>query len=140
MGITIAYRGRLADLTRIDEFEHRLSDYAREIGAQARVWRSRPDDNPERVVRGVILGLAPGHESTSLLVSPEGWLIGLTISKMPKTADSANRPGALSKPNSAQSKAMWRSLRCSQPSSANTCPIWKCLMKGAIGRRATLPA
>jgi prepilin-type processing-associated H-X9-DG protein len=30
------------------------------------------------MVRGVILDLAPGHESTSLLVSPEGWLTGLT--------------------------------------------------------------
>ena len=30
------------------------------------------------MVRGVILGLAPGQESTSLLLSPEGWLIGLT--------------------------------------------------------------
>jgi len=29
------------------------------------------------VVRGVILNLAPGLESTSLLLSPEGWLIGL---------------------------------------------------------------
>ena len=37
-----------------------------------------PDDDPQRMVRGVILDLAPGLESTSLLLSPEGWLIGLT--------------------------------------------------------------
>ena len=44
----------------------------------AQIWRSWADDNPERMVRGVILGIAPGQESTSLLLSPEGWLIGLT--------------------------------------------------------------
>ena len=78
MGITIAYRGRLADCTRIEDFEDRLVDCALEMGAQVQIWRSWADDNPERMVRGVILGLAPGHESTSLLLSPEGWLIGLT--------------------------------------------------------------
>jgi hypothetical protein len=78
MGITIAYRGRLADLARIEDFEDRLVDCALEIGALAQIWRSWADDNPERMVRGVILGLAPGQESTSLLLSPEGWLIGLT--------------------------------------------------------------
>jgi hypothetical protein len=78
MGVTIAYRGRIADLARIEDFEDRLVDCALEIGAQAEIWRSWADDNPERMVRGVILSLAPGHESTSLLVSPEGWLIGLT--------------------------------------------------------------
>ena len=78
MGITIAYRGRLADLSRVEDFEDRLVDCALEIGGQAQIWRSWADDNPERMVRGVILGLAPGQESTSLLLSPEGWLIGLT--------------------------------------------------------------
>jgi hypothetical protein len=78
MGITIAYRGRLVDCARIEDFEDRLVDCALEIGALAQIWRSWADDNPERMVRGVILGLAPGQESTSLLLSPEGWLIGLT--------------------------------------------------------------
>jgi hypothetical protein len=78
MGVTFAYRGRLADLTRIEDFEDRLVDFALEIGGLARIWRSWADDNPDRMVRGVILDLAPGHESTSLLVSPEGWLTGLT--------------------------------------------------------------
>ncbi len=77
MGITIAYRGRLADLTRTEDFEDRLVDFALEMGGQARIWRTWADDNPERMVRGIILDLAPGQESTSLLVSPEGWLIGL---------------------------------------------------------------
>jgi hypothetical protein len=78
MGVTIHYRGRLADLTRIEDFEDRLVDFALEIGGMARIWRTWADDNPERMVRGVILDLAPGQESTSLLLSPDGWLIGLT--------------------------------------------------------------
>jgi hypothetical protein len=77
MGITVAYRGRLADLTRVEDFEDRLLDLALELGAQAQIWRSRADDDLQRMVRGVILSLAPGLESTSMLVSPEGWLIGL---------------------------------------------------------------
>jgi hypothetical protein len=78
MGITIAYRGRLTDLARVEDFEDRLVDFALEIGAQVRIWRTWAETNPARVVRGVIVDLAPGHESTSLLLSPEGWLINLT--------------------------------------------------------------
>jgi hypothetical protein len=78
MGVTIHYRGRLADLTRIEDFEDRLVDFALEMGGMARIWRTWADDNPERMVRGVILDLAPGQESTSLLLAPEGWLINLT--------------------------------------------------------------
>jgi hypothetical protein len=76
MGITIVYRGRLADLGRVEDFEDRLIDCALEIGARAQIWRTWAD-NPERMVCGVILDVAPGQESTSLLLSPEGWLIGL---------------------------------------------------------------
>jgi hypothetical protein len=78
MGITLAYRARLADLTRIEEFEDRLLDFSLEVGGQAQIWRSYSNDDPKRVVRGAILSLAPGQESVSLLVAPEGWLIGLT--------------------------------------------------------------
>jgi hypothetical protein len=77
VGITVAYRGRLADLSRVEDFEDRLVDLALEVGGLAQLWRSYADDDPGRVVRGVILDLAPGLESTSLLLSPEGWLIGL---------------------------------------------------------------
>jgi hypothetical protein len=78
MGISIAYRGRLADLTRVMDLEDRLVDLALEIGGLAQIWRSHAEGDQVRMVRGVILNLAPGQESTSLLFSPEGWLIGLT--------------------------------------------------------------
>ncbi len=78
MGVTIHYRGRMADLSRIEDFEDRLVDFALEFGGLAEIWRTWADDDPARMVRGVILNLAPGQESTSLLISPEGWLIGLT--------------------------------------------------------------
>ncbi len=78
MGISVSYRGRLADLSRIEDFEDRLLDFALEVGGMAQIWRTHADADPRRVIRGIILDLAPGQESTSLLISPEGWLIGLT--------------------------------------------------------------
>ena len=36
MGVTVAYRGRLADLTHIEDFEDRLLDFALEVGGLAR--------------------------------------------------------------------------------------------------------
>jgi hypothetical protein len=75
MAITIAYRGRLADLTRVEDFEDRLLDLALELGAQAQIWRSYAGHQPQRMVRGILLTLAPGQEPASLLLSPEGWLI-----------------------------------------------------------------
>jgi hypothetical protein len=77
MGVTISYRGSLADIGRVEDFEDRVLDLALEVGGHARVWRSVSDDDPRRVVRGVMLDLYPGQETTSLLISPEGWLINL---------------------------------------------------------------
>ena len=77
MGVTISYRGSLADINRVEDFEDRVLDLALEIGGQARVWRSVNNDDPRRVVRGLMLDLYPGQDTTSLLISPEGWLINL---------------------------------------------------------------
>jgi hypothetical protein len=77
MGVTVFYRGRIDDLERIEDFEDRVLDVALEIGSAAQVWRSVSRDDPNRVVRGLIVNLAPGQETTSLLISPEGWLIPL---------------------------------------------------------------
>src|SRR5260370_12567293 len=92
MGITIAYRGRLADLTRIEDFEDRLIDLALEVGGLAQIWRSYADRDSQRVVRGVILNLAPGLESTSMLVSPEGWLIRLPHIADPQSGQLKHTP------------------------------------------------
>jgi len=77
MGVAIHYRGSLGDLDRVEDFEDRALDLALELGGQARIWRSTNDDDSRRTVRGVVLDLYPGQETTSLLISPEGWLIGL---------------------------------------------------------------
>ena len=77
MGITISYRGSLKDLHRVEDFEDRVLDLALELGGQARIWRTSDDTDPKRVVRGVMLNLYPGQETTSLLIAPEGWLINL---------------------------------------------------------------
>jgi hypothetical protein len=77
MGITVAYRGRLADLARFEDFEDRLLDFALEVGGLGQIWRSQAEEAPQRLVRGIILNLAPGQEPVSMLLSPEGWLIGL---------------------------------------------------------------
>jgi hypothetical protein len=77
MGVTIHYRGAIANLDRVEDFEDRVLDLALELGGQARIWRTACDHDPSRMVRGLILNLCPGQESTSLLLSPEGWLIGL---------------------------------------------------------------
>ena len=75
MGVTVSYRGALADLDCVDDFEDRVLDLALELGGQARIWRTANPDDPRRMVRGLLLDLCPGQETTSLLVSPEGWLI-----------------------------------------------------------------
>jgi hypothetical protein len=77
MGVTIHYRGSLADLSRVEDFEDRVIDLALAVGGNPRVWRSADERDPSRMVRGLMIDLAPGQETTSLLISPEGWLIGL---------------------------------------------------------------
>ncbi len=77
MGVTIHYRGKMADLGQVEELEDRVLDLAFELGATAQVWRSAADDSPDRIVRGLILDLSPGQETMSLLISPEGWLFPL---------------------------------------------------------------
>jgi hypothetical protein len=77
MGITIHYRGTIDDMARIEEFEDRVLDVAFALGGRGSLWRSYADHDPQRIVRGVMLEMSPGQETTSLLLSPEGQLIGL---------------------------------------------------------------
>ena len=75
MGISIHYRGSLADLDRVEDFEDRVIDLVLAIGGNVRLWRSADDNDRSRMVRGLFVDLATGQETTSLLISPEGWLI-----------------------------------------------------------------
>ncbi len=77
MGITIHYRGTVDDLGRIEELEDRVTDLVFALGGQATIWRSFADHDPSRVVRGLMVDMAPGQETLSLLVSPEGHLTPL---------------------------------------------------------------
>lgn len=77
MGITIHYQGNLEDLDSVVPLEDRLLDVAIALGGEARLWRSCADDNPSRIVQGLLLDVDPGQETLSLLFSPEGFLIPL---------------------------------------------------------------
>ena len=77
MGITIHYRGTMHNLASIEEMEDRVVDLVFSLGGQATIWRSFADHDPSRVVRGLLLEMAPGQDTLSLLVSPEGHLINL---------------------------------------------------------------
>jgi hypothetical protein len=77
MGITVSYRGRIADFDRIEDFEDRVLDLVLDLGGTAQIWRSSADHDPKRMVRGVLAHIDPGQETTSLLIAPEGWLVNL---------------------------------------------------------------
>jgi hypothetical protein len=77
MGITVHYRGSIADRERVEDFEDRVLDLVLEIGASAHFWRSANDDDPQRIVKGLIVDLSPGQDTTSLLLAPQGCLVPL---------------------------------------------------------------
>ncbi|MFO0925005.1 MAG: hypothetical protein U0905_21270 [Pirellulales bacterium] len=47
------------------------------LGGNATLWRSYSDEDPQRMVRGVLIEMAPGLETLSVLLSPEGTLVPL---------------------------------------------------------------
>jgi len=77
MGITIHFSGSIDDLQRVEEMEDRVTDLVFALGGKATIWRSYADHDPTRVVRGLLVDMAPGQETLSLLVSPEGHLTPL---------------------------------------------------------------
>ncbi|MDX1928542.1 MAG: hypothetical protein SFV81_18575 [Pirellulaceae bacterium] len=77
MGTTIHYSGTLNDINRVEEMEDRVMDLVFALGGRATIWRSFADQDPSRVVRGLMLEMTPGQETFSLLVSPEGHFIPL---------------------------------------------------------------
>lgn len=77
MGVTIHYRGKLDDLARVEEFEDRVLDVVAALGGHATIWRSFGQEDPGRVVRGLLVQMCPGQDTLSLLISPEGELLNL---------------------------------------------------------------
>jgi hypothetical protein len=77
MGVTIHYRGKLDDLARVEEFEDRVLDVVAALGGHATIWRSFGQEDPGRIVRGLLVQMCPGQDTLSLLISPEGELLNL---------------------------------------------------------------
>ena len=77
MGITIHYRGKMDDLGQIETLEDRILDFVYAMGGRGTIWRSFADHDPSRVVRGLMIDLEPGHDTFSLLISPDGDLTPL---------------------------------------------------------------
>jgi len=77
MGITIHYRGTIDDLNCVEELEDRVIDLVFALGGKPTVWRSWSDTDQTRVLRGLMVAMAPGQETLSLVISPEGHLTPL---------------------------------------------------------------
>jgi hypothetical protein len=75
MGVIVRFRGTIQDPSLVETFEDRIVELALECEGYARIWRSASKAKPERVIRGILLNLAPGLDTVSLLLSPEGWLL-----------------------------------------------------------------
>lgn len=72
MGVTIHYRGTIDEVGQIEELEDRVIDLVFAYGGKATIWRSYSDLDASRVVRGLMIDMAPGLETLCLLFSPEG--------------------------------------------------------------------
>lgn len=77
MGLTIHYRGTLDEMSCVEEFEDTFVRLAFAIGGKPRIYRSFANDNSGRVIRGVLINVAQGVDTLSLLLSPEGHFIPL---------------------------------------------------------------
>ncbi len=77
MGITIHYCGKMDDVRQVEFLEDRVLDFVYSMGGRATLWRSFDDQDSTRVVRGLMIELAPGQDTFSLLISPEGDLTPL---------------------------------------------------------------
>lgn len=57
MGITVRYRGRFADLDRVENFEERVLDLVLDLNGTAEIRRSTAETDSSRIVRGAICNL-----------------------------------------------------------------------------------
>ncbi|TWT66880.1 hypothetical protein Pla123a_45780 [Posidoniimonas polymericola] len=76
MGVTIHYRGQLADPTRLESLEDIVIDLVLGLGGQVELLRL-PAEEPGQYYRGLLLNVEPGQETMSLLFSPDGWITPL---------------------------------------------------------------
>ena len=65
------------DTSRIEEFENRVVDLVFAVGGTATIWRTHADHDPTRMLRGLIVEMAPGQDSMTLVIAPEGHIINL---------------------------------------------------------------
>ena len=138
MGVTVAYRGRIADLSRIEDFEDRSIDLslsssrARSYLAQLIRHRSGPD-HPRRHPRS-----RAGLEPTSLLLSPWGWLIGLTDIEDAEEGRLTEPPWCFTKTQFGPVEAHVALVELFTALSASSSPISRSSMTVVTGRRVTL--
>lgn len=92
MGVTIHYRGTLDELERVEEFEDRVLDVVSALGGQATIWRSFGQQDPSRIVRGLLVQMCPGQDTLSLLISPEGQLLNMFEIKAAEQGPLAEAP------------------------------------------------
>ena len=103
MGTIVQYRGTLRKPEQVEAFEDRIVELAVEMDGMAQIWRSSAEENKPRgrrrrrarnprIIRGVMLYLAPGLEPVSLLVAPEGPLIPLSEIPAAETGALKERP------------------------------------------------
>jgi hypothetical protein len=92
MPVTLRFRGAIQDPSLIETFEDRVIDLALEFEGYARIWRSAPKERGDRIVRGVLLNLAPGMDTISLLLAPEGWLIPTAALREAEAGSLPERP------------------------------------------------
>ena len=66
MGVTVHYRGSLADLSRVEDFEDRVIDLALAVGGNVRLWRSADARAHEGPVTVLAIGQATIQEMLAL--------------------------------------------------------------------------
>ena len=112
----------MADMERVEDFEDRVLDLALELGGQAHIWRTSSDSDPSRIVRGITLDLCPGQETTSLLISPEGWLINLVDIEEAENGQLTEMPWCFVKTQFGTLEGHVRWWKCSKHSRPSSSP------------------
>jgi hypothetical protein len=88
------------------------------------------------MVRGVLAHIDPGQETTSLLISPEGWLVNLFEIEDAERGVHKEPPWCFVKTQFGPVESHVALIEMLTRSSS---PTWRCWTRGATGRRATWP-